>query len=150
MYCRVLPPISQVALVAVEHRESAIQEDPKPLRGQSIVFVDLGKPVGERVPYAINRVVERYVRHCIVREHPRDFASKRAVQAVVVVRVQKSPPSQVPAKRLDLPVRETDVSVSGQIEVRVVGQVRVGKADINRPVGDTDRRPLRDLAEEVR
>src|SRR5690606_14871147 len=42
----IFPSVTEVALIRVEHREPAVDEDPEPLRWLGVMLVDLGKSLG--------------------------------------------------------------------------------------------------------
>ena len=58
---RILPTVSEVALVAVEHCEPALHEDTESLSGKPVVLVDLGEALGKPVADGIDWVIEGHV-----------------------------------------------------------------------------------------
>src|SRR5438876_1075525 len=52
----ILPPVPEIGLIGVVYDKAVSQKNAEPLRGQPVVLVDLGNPLGEGVHQVVNRV----------------------------------------------------------------------------------------------
>src|SRR5690606_12637690 len=150
MHIRVLPAVPQVRFVTVEDDEAALVKDPEPLRRLAIVLVDLRQPARERIDGVEDRMVRRQFDELRVREDPPDLATEALVQPIVVIRMQEAAQEEVPPQRRHLLLRQTDVPVTGEVEVRVVKEPWVGQPHVYWAVGYGNPGALPDGAEQVR
>src|SRR5690606_26318585 len=79
-----------------------------------------------------------------------DLATEALVQPIVVIRMQEAAQEEVPPQRRHLLLRQTDVPVTGEVEVRVVKEPWVGQPHVYWAVGYGNPGALPDGAEQVR
>src|SRR5690606_8667125 len=130
-------------------QQAPLMDDAESLRGLAIVLVDLRQALRELVERAVDGVIGRQLDQLLVREDAPHLAPEALVQAVVVVRVQEPPGKEVAAEQDDLFVREPDVAVTRDVDVRTRPERRVGELDVRGPLRDRQAGPLPDLPQEV-
>ena len=129
VYVLVFPAVTQVALPTEEADEASFPNEAVALRCFVVVFVNLGKPVGEMVLLMVDGMREGELDKLEFGKDLLHLGQDEFFKSVVVVNVQKASANQVVAKVFGFLCRKEDVAVAGDVEEGVAEDLAAADID---------------------
>ena len=90
-----------------------------------------------------DRVAARDFHQNLAREQAKDLPADRGIHTSIVARMQQAAPGDAVSQPFQLGIREPDIAMSGYVQVRVVAEVRIQRANLCGPALDSYLRPVR-------